>query len=323
LVVGCSTVEHSNGGSVDGMGNWMGNDRGGVVGGSWVVGGSVGDGGRVVVGLSAVGHIGNITVVVVGVVGDSLDSAVGKVDRVGSSNNTISVILLLLVEGSTTVVISHGVGVLVGRGLSEVISNISGLHRGVVGGGVVNWGSVSWGSMDSVVDGGVDSVVDGGVDSVGNWVGNSVVDGGNNAVAENGGSVVNSVVDWGVHCVVSNNSISSVKSVGGISNDSSVSPEGLALGGGPVLALVRLAHRLVADLAVAVSVDWLVGSVVDGSGSGGHRGGQDGGVSHGVVSHGMVGHVWVGVEAEVSAGGSQDSGEAEEGLHVVVNVLSR
>ena len=112
LVVGCSTVEHSNGGSVDGMGNWMGNDRGGVVGGSWVVGGSVGDGGRVVVGLSAVGHIGNITVVVVGVVGDSLDSAVGKVDRVGSSNNTISVILLLLVEGGTTVVISHGVGVL-------------------------------------------------------------------------------------------------------------------------------------------------------------------------------------------------------------------
>ena len=197
---------------------------------------------------------------------------------------------------------------LVGRGLSEVISNISGLHRGVVGGGVVNWGSVSWGSVDSVVDGGVDSV--------GNWVGNSVVDGGNNAVAENGGSVVNSVVDWGVHCVVSNNSISSVKSVGGISNDSSVSPEGLALGGGPVLALVRLAHRLVADLAVAVSVDGPVGSVVDGSGSSSHRGGQDGGVSHGVVSHGVVGHSMVGHgEAEVSSSGcSQDSGQAEEGL---------
>ena len=94
---------------------------------------------------------------------------------------------------------------------------------------------------------------------------------------------------------------------------------------------------------MAVSVDGPVGSVVDGSGSSGHRGGQDGGVSHSMVSHGMVGHVWVGVEAEVSAGGSQDSGEAEEGLerrchyltgchwdsradtylHVVVNVLSR
>ena len=164
---------------------------------------------------------------------------------------------------------------LVGRGLSEVISNISGLHRGVVGGGVVNWGSVSWGSMDSVVDGGVDSV--------GNWVGNSVVDRGNNAVAENGGSVVNSVVDWGVHCVVSNNSISSVKSVGGISNDSSVSPEGLALGGGPVLTLVRLAHRLVADLAVAVSVDWLVGSVVHGG-----DGSRDWSSNHGGV-HGVDG----------------------------------
>ena len=139
------------------------------------------------------------------------------------------------------------------------------------------------------------------VDSVGNWVGNSVVDGGNNTVAENGGSVVNSVVDWGVHCVVSNNSISSVKSVGGISNDSSVSPEGLALGGGPVLALVRLAHRLVADLAVAVSVDGPVGSVVDGSGSSGYPGGEDWCVGHGVVS-------------ELSGGGGQESGEADECL---------
>ena len=107
------------------------------------------------------------------------------------------------------------------------------------------------------------------------------------------------------------NSLGSVQSVGGISNNSSVGSEGLALGGGPVLALVRLAHRLVADLAVAVSVDGPVGSVVDGSGSGGHRGGQDGGVSHGVVGHSMVGHG----EAEVSSSGcSQDSGQAEEGL---------
>ena len=38
------------------------------------------------------------------------------------------------------------------------------------------------------------------------------------------------------------NSLGSVQSVGGISNNSSVSSEGLALGGGPVLSLVGLAH---------------------------------------------------------------------------------
>ena len=74
-----------------------------------------------------------------------------------------------------------------------------------------------------------------------------------------------------------------------------------------------------ADLAVAVSVDWPVGSVVDGSSGSGHGGGEDGSVGHGMVSNGMVGHG----EAEVSGGGgSQDSGEAEEGLHVLVCVLS-
>ena len=71
-----------------------------------------------------------------------------------------------------------------------------------------------------------------------------------------------------------------------------------------------------ADLAVAVSVDWPVGSVVDGSSGSGHGGGEDGSVGHGMVGHGVVSHGVVGHgEAEVSGGGgSQDSGEAEEGL---------
>jgi len=76
---------------------------------------------------------------------------------------------------------------------------------------------------------------------------------------------------------VGNNSISSVKSVGGISHDGGVGSEGLALGGGPVLSLVGLAHGLVAHLAVSVSVDWLVGAIVDRGNSGGH-----GSVGHGV-----------------------------------------
>jgi len=216
-----------------------------------VVGGSVSnDWGSIVVGLSLVGHIGNITVVVIGVVGHVLDPAVGKVDRVGPSNNTVSVIVLLLVEGSAAVVISHGVGVLVGGGLAQVVSNISGLHRGVVSrGSVVSGGGVvGGGGVHGVVDRGVDSVdwgVDSvsenwGVDSVMDWGVDGVVDGGVHSVAENWG--VDSVVDGGVDGVVTNNSISSVQSVGGISNNSSVSSEGLALGGGPVLSLVWLAH---------------------------------------------------------------------------------
>merc|ERR550525_752905 len=94
-------------------------------------------------------------------------------------------------------------------------------------------------------------------------------------VGDHGG--VDSVVDWGVDGVnsVGNNSISSVKSVGGISHDGGVGSEGLALGGGPVLSLVGLAHRLVADLAVSVSIDGSVSSIVNW----GHSGG-DGGVGN-------------------------------------------
>jgi len=220
-----------------------------------VVGGSVSnDWGSIVVGLSLVGHIGNITVVVIGVIGDVLDPAVGKVDRVGASNDAVSVIVLLLLEGGTAVVISHGVGVLVGRGLAQVISNISGLHWGVVGGGsVVGGGGVhgmvdggvhgmsnNWSVVDGMMDWGMDGMMDGGMDSVVDWGMDSVVDWGMDGVSENWG--MDCVVDGGVDGMVTNNSISSVKSVGGISDDGGVSTEGLALGGGPVLSLVGLAH---------------------------------------------------------------------------------
>ena len=87
---------------------------------------------------------------------------------------------------------------------------------------------------------------------------------------------------------VGDNSLGSVKSVGGISHDGGVGSEGLALGGGPVLSLVGLAHGLVADLAVSVSVDGSVSSIVDGGHSSGHGSGQDGGVHSGVVTHNSV-----------------------------------
>merc|ERR1719230_363791 len=171
--------------------------------------------------------------------------------------------------------------------------------------------------------GGVHSVVDGGVDSVGNHGGvDSVVGGGGDnsvvgeaVVGEGGG--VDSVVDGGVDGVdtVGNNSISSVKSVGGIGHHGGVGSEGLALGGAPVLSLVGLAHALVADLAVAVSVDWLVGAVVDGGDGTGHGGGQHGGVDSGVVPHDtVVGDTVVHGDHIGVTGRSQ--GETQESLHV-------
>jgi len=173
-----------------------------------------------VLGLTGVGHIGNVAVVVVGVVVDSLGPAVRKGNGVRSSNHTVSVIVLLLVEGSLAVVISDGVGEGVGAGLSKVVGDVSSLDRGVVSG--------SW-------------LVSSGSGLVGDWGdhGSMIGRGG----VDDGGSVDDrGMVRGSVYSVVSDNSISSVKSVGGISDNSSVSSEGLALGGGSVLSLVGLAH---------------------------------------------------------------------------------
>jgi len=103
------------------------------------------------------------------------------------------------------------------------------------------------------------------------------------------------------------NSLSSVKSVGGISNNSSVSSEGLALGGGPVLSLVGLAHRLVAHLTMSVSINRSVGAIINWGNSGGDSCGQDGGMHSGVMGNsvnwgmdsGMVSN-WGGVNSMMS-----------------------
>jgi len=188
---------------------------------SWGRGSVVSSGrGSGVLGLSGVSHISNIAVIVVGVVGDSLGPAIGKSNGVGSSNNTVAVIVLLLVESSLGVVISHSVGELVGRHLSKVGSSIAGLHGGVVSGGSVD--------NRGVVDNGGRGIGGGGV--VGSGVDHrGVVRGSVDSVVESMDSV-------------GNNTVSTVESVGGISNDGSVGSEGLALGGGPVLSLVRFAH---------------------------------------------------------------------------------
>merc|ERR1712106_1220388 len=72
-----------------------------------------------------ISHISNISIVVIGMVVDSLDAAIRKVDRVRALDNTGTIIGLSLVEGSTRVVISNSISVRVGRNLSKVRLGIS------------------------------------------------------------------------------------------------------------------------------------------------------------------------------------------------------
>merc|ERR1719499_2126309 len=219
---------------------------------------------------------------------DVLDSTVGKVDRVFTIDNTGSIIVLSLLESSTRVVISNSVGVRVWGNLSKVISNISGLHWGMVcrGGMSNNWGMISWRSMSN------------------NW---GSMDG---TVSNNWGSMGN---NWGMDSVNSmgDNSISTVKSVGGISNNSSVGSESLALCCASVFSLVWFANRLMADLSVSISVNWSVSSVVDWSNGARDWGWED---------WGMDGSVGYKTNA-TGTGSGKDGAQTQESLHVYLLVL--
>merc|ERR1711913_24673 len=56
---------------------------------------------------SVISHISNITIIIIGMIGNMLGTAIRKVDRVGTFHNTGTIIGLSLVEGSTRVVISN------------------------------------------------------------------------------------------------------------------------------------------------------------------------------------------------------------------------
>merc|ERR1719361_2591843 len=78
------------------------------------------------VGSSArVGDLSDVTINVVGVVVDSLDTAVRKIDRVGSLNNTGAIVALGLAEGSARVLVSHSIVVGVRGDLSKVGGSIA------------------------------------------------------------------------------------------------------------------------------------------------------------------------------------------------------
>merc|ERR1719317_1767625 len=89
-----------------------------------------------------ISDISNITIIIIGMIVDMLDTAIRKVDRVGTFYNTSTIIGLSLVEGSTRVVISNSIGVRVGRGLSKVRLGIS--SNSMVSN---NWGMVDNRSM--------------------------------------------------------------------------------------------------------------------------------------------------------------------------------
>merc|ERR1712106_204787 len=74
---------------------------------------------------TVISHISNISIIVIGMVVDSLDAAIRKVDGVRALDNTGTIIGLSLVEGSTRVVISNSIGVRVWRDLSKVRLGIS------------------------------------------------------------------------------------------------------------------------------------------------------------------------------------------------------
>ena len=137
--MGKSVVDGMDRGSVDSMGknrgmvnNWVGNGVDSVDRGSGNVATSRGRG---VDRLTRVGNLSNVASDVVGVVGDGLDPAVGKVDGVRSSHSTGAIVGLGLLEVGLGVVVGHGVGVGVGGGLSKVGGSNGVHHRGVLGGG--------------------------------------------------------------------------------------------------------------------------------------------------------------------------------------------
>merc|ERR1719516_233128 len=111
----------------------MGNKRG--------VGNSLDNGDSLRVGSSSlVADLRDEAIVVISAVVDSLDTTVGKVDRVRSLDNTVSIVGLSLLESSSRVVISDSVVVGVGGDLSKVGGSVAGSldEGGGIGGGSVD-----------------------------------------------------------------------------------------------------------------------------------------------------------------------------------------
>ena len=91
-----------------------------------------------VLSLSGVSHLSHVSSDIVGVISNSLNPAVRKVDRVRSTHNTSSIVRLRLLEVGVGVVVSYGVGVGVRGGLGQVRGSVDSVNHG---GGVLGGGS--------------------------------------------------------------------------------------------------------------------------------------------------------------------------------------
>merc|ERR1712128_164947 len=80
------------------MSNWMSNNN-------WMSN-SISIGSNTII-----SNISNISIIIIGMVVHILDTAIRKVDGIGASYNTGTIIGLSLVESSTRVVISNSIGV--------------------------------------------------------------------------------------------------------------------------------------------------------------------------------------------------------------------
>merc|ERR1712110_484349 len=72
--------------------------------------------------MAIVCHLSNIPIMVVGVVVDMLDPAIGKVDRVMSLSGSCSIAVLLLIKSGSSVAISNSVVVVVRNNVIDFVS---------------------------------------------------------------------------------------------------------------------------------------------------------------------------------------------------------
>merc|ERR1719418_393777 len=166
----CCTRNLSDDNGADGVGNGSSVDNG-AGGVDNRVGHSVGNGDSLGVdSLAVVGDSGDVSLDVVGGVGDVLGATVREGDGVRSSPGGGAVVSLGSLEVGAGVVVSNGVLELVG-------GDLVGVHLGNGVGNSVDRGMVCGGSVDNrgvVCGGSVDNR--GSMDSVGNRVGNAVSD---------------------------------------------------------------------------------------------------------------------------------------------------
>ena len=165
---------------------------------------------------SFIGNISNISFIPISLVVNMLGTTIRKSNRVRSSSITSTITSLSSIEVGVGVVISNSISV----GVRRRLIRISRLSM-VGGGGMDNRGVVGRGSMDNR-----------GVVGRGSMDNRSMVGRG-------------SMVDWGM----SNNTSSTMKTVGRVSYSSNTGSKGLGLSGTSVFSLVWLGDRLVGHLA--------------------------------------------------------------------------